>query len=116
MLFLYSLLMSLVFALFFMFHFCPFLGIKPLLLRVYFNYYLLGLLCFETRLQQRQWYSLPLWLFHYTHFLNLSTPGPRSLQLSFQVGNTGFSIGAARKVNGLSLVIGPGAGYNLVSF
>ncbi|KAG4932758.1 hypothetical protein JHK87_046760 [Glycine soja] len=30
-------------------------------------------------------------------------------------GKTGFSIGAARKVNALSLVIGPGAGYNLVS-
>ncbi|KAG5097216.1 hypothetical protein JHK82_047070 [Glycine max] len=28
-------------------------------------------------------------------------------------GKTGFSIGAARKVNALSLVIGPGAGYNL---
>ncbi|XP_061346603.1 uncharacterized protein LOC133292228 [Gastrolobium bilobum] len=32
-----------------------------------------------------------------------------------QVGKTGFSIGAARKVNALSLVIGPGAGYNLKS-
>lgn len=30
---------------------------------------------------------------------------------SLQVGNTGFSIGAARKLN-ISLVIGPGAGYN----
>ncbi|KAG4930000.1 hypothetical protein JHK86_046961 [Glycine max] len=30
-------------------------------------------------------------------------------------GKTGFSIGAARKVNALSLVIGPGAGYNLKS-
>lgn len=35
------------------------------------------------------------------------------MQLSFQAGNTGFSIGSARKVNALSLVIGPGAGYNL---
>lgn len=33
----------------------------------------------------------------------------------FQIGNTGFSIGAAKKANRLSLVIGPGAGYNLVS-
>ncbi|KAL2321947.1 hypothetical protein Fmac_026326 [Flemingia macrophylla] len=32
-----------------------------------------------------------------------------------QGGKTGFSIGAARKVNALSLVIGPGAGYNLKS-
>ena len=37
------------------------------------------------------------------------------MQLSFQGGKTGFSIGAARKVNALSLVIGPGAGYNLKS-
>lgn len=33
----------------------------------------------------------------------------------FQVGDTGFSIGAAKKSKMLSLVIGPGAGYNLVS-
>lgn len=33
----------------------------------------------------------------------------------FQVRNTGFSIGAAKKANRLSLVIGPGPGYNLVS-
>lgn len=32
-----------------------------------------------------------------------------------QGGNTGFSIGATNKANVLSLVIGPGAGYNLVS-
>lgn len=33
-----------------------------------------------------------------------------------QVGNTGFSITAAKKANVSSLVIGPGAGYNLVSY
>lgn len=32
-----------------------------------------------------------------------------------QVGKTGFSIGAAKKANVKSLVIGPGVGYNLVS-
>ncbi|XP_027329795.1 uncharacterized protein LOC113846098 isoform X2 [Abrus precatorius] len=37
----------------------------------------------------------------------------KSVHWGDQVGNTGFSIGAARKVNALSLVIGPGAGYNL---
>jgi 3-hydroxy-3-methylglutaryl CoA synthase len=41
---------------------------------------------------------------------------PLSLQPPFQAGKTGFSIGTARKVNALSLVIGPGAGYNLVSY
>ncbi|GMP33536.1 hypothetical protein CsSME_00006816 [Camellia sinensis var. sinensis] len=35
----------------------------------------------------------------------------KSVHWSDQVGNTGFSIGAARKLN-ISLVIGPGAGYN----
>ncbi|KAJ1378450.1 YLP motif-containing protein 1 [Sesbania bispinosa] len=39
----------------------------------------------------------------------------KSVHWGDQVGNTGFSIGAARKVNALSLVIGPGAGYNLKS-
>ncbi|WVZ11548.1 hypothetical protein V8G54_016078 [Vigna mungo] len=37
--------------------------------------------------------------------------------MSYQLiggGKTGFSIGAARKVNALSIVIGPGAGYNLL--
>lgn len=37
------------------------------------------------------------------------------MQPSFQAGKTGFSIGTARKINALSLVIGPGAGYNLKS-
>ena len=35
--------------------------------------------------------------------------------VTLQVGDTGFSIVAAKKANMLSLVIGPGAGYNLVS-
>jgi hypothetical protein len=35
--------------------------------------------------------------------------------VTVQVGDTGFSIVAAKKANMLSLVIGPGAGYNLVS-
>jgi hypothetical protein len=35
--------------------------------------------------------------------------------VTVQVGHTGFSIVAAKKANMLSLVIGPGAGYNLVS-
>ncbi|KAK7292238.1 hypothetical protein RIF29_08015 [Crotalaria pallida] len=39
----------------------------------------------------------------------------KSVHWGDEVGNTGFSIGAARKVNALSLVIGPGAGYNLKS-
>ncbi|XP_048228655.1 YLP motif-containing protein 1 isoform X2 [Ricinus communis] len=38
----------------------------------------------------------------------------KSLRWSDQVGNTGFSIGAAKKTS-KSLVIGPGAGYNLKS-
>lgn len=33
----------------------------------------------------------------------------------FQAGNSGFSIGAAKKTQISSLLIGPGAGYNLVS-
>ncbi|XP_057417418.1 uncharacterized protein LOC130711716 isoform X2 [Lotus japonicus] len=37
----------------------------------------------------------------------------KSVHWGDQAGNTGFSIGSARKVNALSLVIGPGAGYNL---
>ncbi|KDP31212.1 hypothetical protein JCGZ_11588 [Jatropha curcas] len=39
----------------------------------------------------------------------------KSVRWSDQVGNTGFSIGAAKKAQMLSLVIGPGAGYNLKS-
>ncbi|XP_050377034.1 uncharacterized protein LOC126794375 isoform X2 [Argentina anserina] len=39
----------------------------------------------------------------------------KSVCWSDQVGNTGFSITAAKKANVLSLVIGPGAGYNLRS-
>ncbi|CAK7322862.1 unnamed protein product [Dovyalis caffra] len=39
----------------------------------------------------------------------------KSVHWSDQVGDTGFSIGAAKKGNMLSLVIGPGAGYNLKS-
>ncbi|TKY55118.1 YLP motif-containing protein 1 [Spatholobus suberectus] len=39
----------------------------------------------------------------------------KSVHWGDQGGKTGFSIGAARKVNALSLVIGPGAGYNLKS-
>ncbi|XP_011047152.1 PREDICTED: YLP motif-containing protein 1 isoform X2 [Populus euphratica] len=37
----------------------------------------------------------------------------KSVHWSDQVGDTGFSIVAAKKANMLSLVIGPGAGYNL---
>ncbi|KAI4343843.1 hypothetical protein L6164_011145 [Bauhinia variegata] len=39
----------------------------------------------------------------------------KSVHWGDQVGNKGFSIGAARKANALSLIIGPGAGYNLKS-
>uniref|UniRef100_A0A6M2F5J0 Uncharacterized protein n=1 Tax=Populus davidiana TaxID=266767 RepID=A0A6M2F5J0_9ROSI len=39
----------------------------------------------------------------------------KSVHWSDQVGDTGFSIVAAKKANMLSLVIGPGAGYNLKS-
>ncbi|CAL5198353.1 unnamed protein product [Lathyrus oleraceus] len=39
----------------------------------------------------------------------------KSVHWGDQVGKTGFSIGTARKVTALSLVIGPGAGYNLKS-
>ncbi|KAI4336032.1 hypothetical protein L6164_014608 [Bauhinia variegata] len=39
----------------------------------------------------------------------------KSVHWGDQVGNKGFSISAARKANVLSLVIGPGAGYNLKS-
>lgn len=39
----------------------------------------------------------------------------KSVRWMDQIGNTGFSIGAAKKANRLSLVIGPGAGYNLKS-
>ncbi|KAJ8753656.1 hypothetical protein K2173_026332 [Erythroxylum novogranatense] len=39
----------------------------------------------------------------------------KSVRWSDQVGDTGFSIGAVKKTNVLSLVIGPGAGYNLKS-
>ncbi|XVE56989.1 hypothetical protein DITRI_Ditri04bG0055600 [Diplodiscus trichospermus] len=39
----------------------------------------------------------------------------KSVHWSDQGGDTGFSIGAAKKANMLSLVIGPGAGYNLKS-
>ncbi|KAF7838423.1 pollen-specific leucine-rich repeat extensin-like protein 1 isoform X1 [Senna tora] len=39
----------------------------------------------------------------------------KSVHWGDQGGNTGFSIGAAKKANTLSLVIGPGAGYNLKS-
>ncbi|KAK7388972.1 hypothetical protein VNO78_23803 [Psophocarpus tetragonolobus] len=53
--------------------------------------------------------------FYYIAISLISAPAPLSLQFSFQGGKTGFSIGAARKVNALSLVIGPGAGYNLKS-
>ncbi|PSR95830.1 YLP motif-containing protein [Actinidia chinensis var. chinensis] len=38
----------------------------------------------------------------------------KSVHWGDQVGSTGFSIGAARKVN-ISIVIGPGGGYNLKS-
>ncbi|XP_027192991.1 uncharacterized protein [Cicer arietinum] len=37
----------------------------------------------------------------------------KSVHWGDQAGKTGFSIGTARKINALSLVIGPGAGYNL---
>ncbi|KAF7123758.1 hypothetical protein RHSIM_Rhsim12G0159100 [Rhododendron simsii] len=40
--------------------------------------------------------------------------GGKSVHWGDQVGSTGFSIGVARQVN-VSLVIGPGAGYNLIS-
>ncbi|GAV73831.1 AAA_33 domain-containing protein [Cephalotus follicularis] len=39
----------------------------------------------------------------------------KSVRWSDQVGSRGFSIGAAQKATMLSLVIGPGAGYNLKS-
>ncbi|CAJ1944041.1 unnamed protein product [Sphenostylis stenocarpa] len=39
----------------------------------------------------------------------------KSVHWGDQGGRPGFSIGAARKVNALSIVIGPGAGYNLKS-
>ncbi|KAJ0105043.1 hypothetical protein Patl1_17845 [Pistacia atlantica] len=39
----------------------------------------------------------------------------KSVRWGDQVGDTGFSIGAAKNANMLSLVIGPGAGYNLKS-
>ncbi|KAK2411328.1 P-loop containing nucleoside triphosphate hydrolase superfamily protein [Trifolium repens] len=39
----------------------------------------------------------------------------KSVHWGDKAGKTGFSIGTARKVNALSLVIGPGAGYNLKS-
>ncbi|OVA09066.1 YLP motif-containing protein 1 [Macleaya cordata] len=41
--------------------------------------------------------------------------GDKSVHWGDQVGKTGFSIGAAKKANMISLVIGPGAGYNLKS-
>lgn len=60
-------------------------------------------------------------LFSYMPFSShpFCTSSTQLLQLcsSFlQVGNTGFSIAAAKKANVSSLVIGPGAGYNLVSY
>ncbi|KAK3023999.1 hypothetical protein RJ639_045019 [Escallonia herrerae] len=39
----------------------------------------------------------------------------KSVRWGDQVGTTGFSIGAAKRANVLSIVIGPGAGYNLKS-
>lgn len=48
-------------------------------------------------------------VFMYTYLLVVAT------LLFLQVGYTGFSIAAAKKTNVLSLVIGPGSGYNLVS-
>ncbi|KAK9090643.1 hypothetical protein Sjap_023820 [Stephania japonica] len=39
----------------------------------------------------------------------------KSVHWGDQVGKTGFSISAAKKASSLSLVIGPGAGYNLKS-
>ncbi|KAK3195468.1 hypothetical protein Dsin_026778 [Dipteronia sinensis] len=41
--------------------------------------------------------------------------GGKSVHRGDQVSDTGFSIGAAKKAKMLSLVIGPGAGYNLKS-
>ncbi|KAL5725014.1 hypothetical protein ACHQM5_008211 [Ranunculus cassubicifolius] len=41
------------------------------------------------------------------------TKGDKSVHWGDQIGNTGFSIGACKKANVLSLVIGPGAGYNM---
>ncbi|KAF8399423.1 hypothetical protein HHK36_015288 [Tetracentron sinense] len=41
--------------------------------------------------------------------------GNRSVHWGDQVGKTGFSIGAEKKLNVMSLVIGHGAGYNLKS-
>ncbi|XP_030531175.1 uncharacterized protein LOC115741429 isoform X1 [Rhodamnia argentea] len=41
--------------------------------------------------------------------------GGKSVRWGDQAGNTGFLIGAAKKANVLSLVIGSGAGYNLKS-
>ncbi|KAF8408056.1 hypothetical protein HHK36_007197 [Tetracentron sinense] len=41
--------------------------------------------------------------------------GSRSVHWGDQVGKTGFSIGAAKRPDMFSLVIGPGAGYNLKS-
>ncbi|KAF6159953.1 hypothetical protein GIB67_033037 [Kingdonia uniflora] len=41
--------------------------------------------------------------------------GDKSVHWSDENGKTGFSIGAAKKANVLSLVIGPGSGYNLKS-
>ncbi|PIA27962.1 hypothetical protein AQUCO_07400066v1 [Aquilegia coerulea] len=42
------------------------------------------------------------------------TKGDKSVNWGDQIGNSGFSIGASRRANVVSLVIGPGAGYNLV--
>ncbi|KAJ4961775.1 hypothetical protein NE237_021685 [Protea cynaroides] len=41
--------------------------------------------------------------------------GDKSVHWGDQLGKTGFSIGAARRLNALSLIIGPGSGYNLKS-
>ncbi|XP_042499819.1 uncharacterized protein LOC122078008 [Macadamia integrifolia] len=41
--------------------------------------------------------------------------GDKSVHWGDQVGKTGFSIGAAKRHNFLSLIIGPGSGYNLKS-
>ncbi|XP_043723984.1 uncharacterized protein LOC122670984 [Telopea speciosissima] len=41
--------------------------------------------------------------------------GDKSVHWGDQAGKTGFSIGAAKRPNALSLVIGPGSGYNLKS-
>ncbi|KAF5204750.1 Ylp motif-containing protein [Thalictrum thalictroides] len=43
------------------------------------------------------------------------TRGDKSVHWGDQIGNSGFSIGASRRANVVSLVIGPGAGYNLKS-